>query len=189
MLRQPLEDRYIDLSRIGYRGRYPCDFLLVAAMNPCPCGYLGDPAHECSCTQTQIQKYRSKLSGPLLDRIDIHIRMGAVEEAEFGLEGGARPCMSTEEMRARVLSAIELQQGRNPDRARNGRLRADGIRACCAMEEEAEEVLKRAYEHYAFSVRARSKIIKVARTIADISGAGMIRAVDIAEAVAYRGLN
>jgi len=188
MLRQPLEDRYIDLSRVGFKGRYPCDFLLIAAMNPCPCGYLGDPEHACKCNQTQIQRYRSKLSGPLLDRIDIHVRMGAVAEAELGSESGARACMSTEEMREAALAARKLQQKRNPGRVLNARLSAEGMRKCCVMEKEAVDVLKKAYEHYSFSVRARAKIIKVARTIADLSGSETVSASDIAEAVAYRGL-
>ena len=189
MLRQPLEDRYIDLSRVGFKGRYPCDFLLVAAMNPCPCGYLGDPAHECRCSQTQIQRYLSKLSGPLLDRIDIHIRMGGVEEAEFAVETAeteGRPCMGTDRMREMVHAAREVQHSRNPARTLNARLSADGIKRVCSMDKGAEEILKRAYEHYGFSVRARSKIIKVARTIADVAGEEGISAAHIAEAVAYR---
>jgi len=189
MLRQPLEDRYIDLSRVGFKGRYPCDFLLIAAMNPCPCGYLGDSAHACICNQTQIQRYRSKLSGPLLDRIDIHVRMGAVAEAEFGPDSGARACMGTEEMRVAVLAARAVQQERNPGRVLNARLSADGMRKCCSMERDAEEVLKKAYAHYAFSVRARAKIIKVARTIADLGGSEAIRTADVAEAIAYREIN
>jgi len=114
--------------------------------------------------------------------------MGAVEEAEFGNEAGARVCMSTEEMRAMTLNARRIQQERNPGRTLNARLTADGMRKCCNMEKEAEELLKKAYEHYSFSVRARSKIIKVARTIADLNGDESIRASDIAEAVAYRGV-
>ena len=188
MLRQPLEDRYIDLSRVGFKGRYPCDFLLIAAMNPCPCGYLGDPEHVCKCNQSQIQRYRSKLSGPLLDRIDIHVRMGAVSEAEFGPESCERACMNTEDMRAMALAARNLQQQRNPGRILNARLSAEGMRKCCIMEKDAENVLKKAYEHYSFSVRARSKIIKVARTIADLNNTEKIQAADVAEAVAYRGV-
>ena len=188
MLRQPLEDRYIDLSRVGFKGRYPCDFMLVAAMNPCPCGYKGDPAHECRCTQTQIQKYLSKLSGPLLDRIDIHIRLGAVEEAEFSEDESPRACMSTETMRKLALDAREKGRARNPSRALNARLSAEGVRQVCKMEKEAEDLLKQAYEHYAFSVRVRSKLIKVARTIADVSGEETIRREHMAEAVYYRGV-
>jgi len=188
MLRQPLEDRYIDLSRVGFKGRYPCDFLLIAAMNPCPCGYLDDPEHVCKCNQTQIQRYRSKLSGPLLDRIDIHVRMGIVAEAEFGPDAGTRLCMSTEEMREAAFAARKFQQKRNPSRILNARLSAEGMKRCCLMETEAENVLKKAYERYSFSVRARSKIIKVARTIADLDGADIVRAADVAEAIAYRGI-
>ncbi|MCL2111552.1 MAG: YifB family Mg chelatase-like AAA ATPase [Clostridiales bacterium] len=190
MLRQPLEDRFIDLARVGFKGRYPCDFLLVAAMNPCPCGYLGDPAHECRCPQTKVQRYLSKLSGPLMDRIDLHIRMGAVDEAELGGEAEARggECMNTEQMRAVVISARERAMERNPGRLPNARLQADGIRNACIMDKEAEDVLRQAYEHFSLSVRARSKLIKVARTIADLSGEETIGSVHIAEAVAYRGL-
>ena len=189
MLRQPLEDRYIDLSRVGFKGRYPCNFLLVAAMNPCPCGYLGDPSHECRCSQTQIQRYLSKLSGPLLDRIDIHIRMCSVQEAEFVLEAGAPGCMSTAQMRNQVLSARRLGEGRNLENAPNSRLTAEGMIKACIMQKEAEDILRQAYEHYSFSVRVRAKIIKIARTIADLSGERMINAVHMAEAIAYRGVD
>ena len=189
MLRQPLEDRYIDLSRVGFKGRYPCDFLLVAAMNPCPCGYLGDPSHTCKCTQTQIQRYHSKLSGPLLDRIDIHIRMGAVGDAELDPEKGRYDCMDTEQMKKVVLAARERGRERNPDRVPNARLTAEGMNKVCLMEKEAEIFLKQAYERYSLSVRVRSKLIKIARTIADMDGAETIRAADMAEAVAYRGVH
>ena len=186
MLRQPLEDRYIDLSRVGFKGRYACDFLLVAAMNPCPCGYLGDPAHECRCTLTQIRRYTSKLSGPLLDRIDIHIKMAEVTEAEFREDNNLPACLSTGQMRDIVLAARELSDKRNPGRIPNARLSSEGIRRFCPMEKEAEGLLSEAYEHYSLSVRARSKLIKVARTIADIAGEEIITAAHIAEAIAYR---
>ena len=186
MLRQPLEDHFIDLSRVGFKGRYPCDFLLVAAMNPCPCGYLGDPGHDCSCSQTQINRYRSKISGPLLDRIDIHIKMAAVEDGEFNEIQGKYECLNTEQMREIVLAARGLSKKRNPNGTLNGRLSPDGIRKACAMEAEAEALLKQVYEHYCFSVRVRLKIIKVARTIADIAGDDLIKAAHIAEAAAYR---
>jgi len=114
--------------------------------------------------------------------------MGAVAEAEFGPESGTRACMNTEEMRAMALAARNIQQERNPGRVLNARLNAEGIRKCCTMEKDAEDVLKKAYEHYSFSVRARSKIIKVARTIADLNNTEKIHAADIAEAVAYRGV-
>ncbi|MDR3363879.1 MAG: YifB family Mg chelatase-like AAA ATPase [Clostridiales Family XIII bacterium] len=188
MLRQPLEDRYIDLSRVGFKGRYPCDFLLVAAMNPCPCGYFGDPSHECRCTQAQMQKYLSKLSGPLLDRIDIHVRMGAVGEAEFAEAKGGRACMGTAQMRATVAAARARQEERGGAWAPNARLTAEMMKRHCKMEKEAENIMRQSYEHYAFSVRSRTKIIKVARTIADVEGAETITAAHIAEAVAYRGL-
>ena len=187
MLRQPLEDRYIDLSRVGFKGRYPCNFLLVAAMNPCPCGYFGDPSHECRCNSTQIQKYLSKLSGPLLDRIDIHIKIAAVAEVDIGSGRVARECMSTKDMRESVLAARMISKKRNPGGVPNARLQVNGTGGICSLDEEAEILLKRAYEYYGFSVRVRSKIIKVARTIADISAEENILASHIAEAVSYRG--
>ena len=189
MLRQPLEDRFIDLSRVGFKGRYPCDFLLIAAMNPCPCGYLGDPSHECRCTQTQIQRYRSKLSGPLLDRIDIHIRVGAVEETEFWPETEARECMTTAGMRKIVKDSRAFGASRNPGGVPNSRLSAEGIQEVCEMEPEAEDVLRKAYGYYSFSVRARSKLLKIARTIADIAASKSIKAEHMAEAIAYRGVS
>jgi len=173
---------------VGFKGRYLCDFLLVAAMNPCPCGYLGDPAHACRCTQTQIQRYLSKISGPLLDRIDIHIRMGSVDESELGLDSGSRECLSTAQMRRVALAARERGQNRNPGKAPNARLSADGAGQVCAMEKDAEKLLKQAYDHFSFSVRVRSKLIRIARTIADMAGEDMIRAEHIAEAIAYRAV-
>ena len=186
MLRQPLEDRYIDLSRVGFKGRYPCDFLLVAAMNPCPCGYLDDSSHECRCSVTQIRRYLSKLAGPLLDRIDIHIKMSAVPEAYISSDSGESNCVSSKEMRDTVLYVRRLCSERNPFGEPNARLSANGIARMCIMDDEAETLLKKAYEYYSFSVRVRSKIIKIARTIADITGSETILGAHIAEAIAYR---
>lgn len=111
MLRQPLEDRYIDLSRVGYRSRYPCEFILIAAMNPCPCGYHGDPTHECRCTESQRRKYASRVSGPLLDRIDLHTKVGRVEYSD--LKGESGESCSSAEMYAGVMAAVARQRERN----------------------------------------------------------------------------
>jgi magnesium chelatase family protein len=199
MMRQPLEDRYIDLSRVGFKGRYPCDFLLIAAMNPCPCGYYGDPKHECRCTERQRQLYLSRISGPLLDRIDIHVRLGAVEEEEFDslMDGDAaeesvlgekvpkRACMSSKEMRKLVIHTREIQVVRNGG-VNNARLAGSAIEEICRMEKEAETLLRSAYTRFAMSVRSRTKALKVARTIADMDGSEVIGAAHMAEALAYR---
>jgi len=193
MLRQPLEDRFVDLSRVGLKGRYPCDFLLICAMNPCPCGYFGDPAHVCTCTETARQRYRAKISGPFADRIDIHVRMGAVsteglaqhEDDSDGSSSAA--CMGTEEMRRIVGKARAAQAGRTePGFCWNGRL--DGARSLeiCRPAPEALRLLDAAYTRYSFSVRARMKTLRVARTIADIEGSERILESHMAEAIAYR---
>jgi magnesium chelatase family protein len=185
MMRQPLEDRYIDLSRVGFKGRYPCDFLLIAAMNPCPCGYSGDPKHECRCTERQRQLYVSKISGPLLDRIDIHVRLGSVEEVEFDEMKSVRVCMSSKEMRNLVIKTREIQVARNGG-VNNARLAGSAIEEICRMEKEAEALLRSASTRFAMSVRSRTKALKVARTIADLEEAEDIGAVHMAEALAYR---
>ncbi|MDR0853004.1 MAG: YifB family Mg chelatase-like AAA ATPase [Clostridiales Family XIII bacterium] len=196
MLRQPLENRYIDLSRVGFKGRYPCSFLLIAAMNPCPCGYFGDPNHECICTETQRQKYFGKVSGPLHDRIDIHVSVGAVkiEDAEIGVSGvseeeNVRICSSTEEMRAGVIKADTAQRERQGD-VHNAHLSVAQVKGFCRGDTLAEDLLRTAYVSFSLSMRAESKIRKVARTIADIEGHETITAEDMSEAISYnRGNN
>jgi magnesium chelatase family protein len=191
MLRQPLEDRYIDLSRVGFKGRYPCDFLLIAAMNPCPCGYFNDPSHICTCTQTQRMRYLAKVSGPLLDRIDIHVRMGAVDEAEFHAiqaDSDRRHCMCSDEMRVLIQKAADMQWERSKPAPclYNGRMNAKAIERTSPLNGDAEKLLQQAYTHFALSVRARMKIIRVSRTIADLDGSDAILDTHIAEALAYR---
>ncbi|MCL2492583.1 MAG: YifB family Mg chelatase-like AAA ATPase [Clostridiales bacterium] len=186
MLRQPLEDRFVDLSRASLKGRYPCDFLLICAMNPCPCGYFGDPAHFCTCTETARQRYRAKISGPFLDRIDIHVRMGAVR-AEDLAPAASCACMSSGEMRRLTEKVCAAQAARaKPDFCWNGRL--DGARGSevCRPAPEALRLLDAAYTRYALSVRARMKLLRVARTIADIEGSEQIFESHMAEAIAYR---
>ncbi|MDR3304922.1 MAG: YifB family Mg chelatase-like AAA ATPase [Clostridiales Family XIII bacterium] len=187
MLRQPLEDRHIDLSRVGFKGRYPCDFLLICAMNPCPCGYDGDPARECRCSPAQRQRYLSRMSGPLMDRIDIHVRMGAVGETDLDTGAAQEDCMDSADMRALVKRAGDAQRERaGGGELYNARIADDAIARICVMEPDAEHLLRNAYAHYALSVRARTKIVKVARTIADIEGCERIQAGHMAEAISYR---
>ncbi|MDR0596289.1 MAG: YifB family Mg chelatase-like AAA ATPase [Clostridiales Family XIII bacterium] len=201
MLRQPLEDRYIDLSRVGYRSRYPCEFILIAAMNPCPCGYYGDPTHECGCTERQRRRYASRVSGPLLDRIDLHTRVGRVEYSE--LSDTERGSCSSAELYAGVVKAVGRQRERNspPDGAEasagaedegearftyNGDLSASDTEKHCALTGEAERIMRSAYDAYGFSARQGKKLQRVARTIADLDGSDEILACHITEAISYR---
>jgi len=191
MLRQPLEDHFIDLSRVGEKQRFPCDFLLLAAMNPCPCGHFGDPLHPCVCTPSQRQRYDAKISGPLLDRIDIHLQLGPVEDTEFLDHLTSLPCLSTKEMKEVVEKARHMQAERQGtleagEPIWNGRLSNDCISKYCILSTEAEALLNDAYTSFALSVRARMKILKTSRTIADLEQSEKIEASHVAEAIAYR---
>jgi magnesium chelatase family protein len=197
MLRQPLEDRYIDLSRVGHRSRYPCEFILIAAMNPCPCGYYGDPVQECRCTEYQRRRYASRVSGPLLDRIDLHVHVGRVEYAELNgaprgcsssaeLNGVAPACSSSAELYEGVARAVKAQRGRHTAFTYNGDLSPKDTETYCALGPEAERILKAAYAAYGFSARQGKKMQRIARTIADIEGSEDIQPAHITEAVSYR---
>jgi magnesium chelatase family protein len=184
MLRQPLEDRFIDLSRVGFRSRYPCEFLLVAAMNPCPCGYYGDPVHECTCTEHQRRRYASRVSGPLLDRIDLHVHVGRVEYAELAED--ERRSSTSADIYEGVARAILASRARNPKGVSNGDLGPEDTERLCALPPDAERILRAAYGRYGFSARQGRKMQRVARTIADIEGSEEILPQHITEAVSYR---
>jgi magnesium chelatase family protein len=184
MLRQPLEDRYIDLSRVGHRNRYPCEFILIAAMNPCPCGYYGDPLQECRCTEYQRRRYASRVSGPLLDRIDLHVHVGRVEYAE--LNDAAPAGLSSAQLYEGVARAVKAQRGRRTSSLYNGDLSPKDTETYCALGPEAERILKAAYAAYGFSARQGKKMQRIARTIADIEGSEEILPAHITEAVSYR---
>ena len=186
-LRQPLEDGVVTVTRAAAKTTYPAEFMLVAAMNPCPCGNLGSKTKECRCTPAQIERYRNRLSSPLLDRLDIHIEMN---EVNYGDLTDRTPGESSEAVRARVTRAREMQSERYKDDGIlfNSQLNTAQMRKYCRMEPEAEEVLHMAYDRLRLSARAYTRVIKVARTIADIDGSDRILKKHVLEAVTYRGL-
>ena len=201
VLRQPLEDGCVTIARAAMSLSFPARFMLAAAMNPCPCGYFNDPSRECMCTPPMIQRYVSKVSGPLLDRIDIHIEVPAVQYKE--LRGGSAGEGSAQ-IRERVLAARErqhdrfLQFGEKPARGRgprgasataNAHMTTQQIRAFCELPSDAERLLERAMQKQGLSARAHDRILKVARTIADIEGSAAISVPHIAEAIQYRTLD
>jgi len=188
VLRQPLEDAEVTISRSAGKVTLPCAFMLVAAMNPCPCGYLGDAKHECRCSPTQIQRYRARISGPLLDRIDLHIEAPALTLAELR---GEKPGESSAVLRARIQHARERQHARLAGTrvTSNARLTHAQIRQHCALDATLGDLLQQAMEQLALSARAYDRILKVARTIADLAGADRIAAPHLLEAIQYRSLD
>jgi len=188
VLRQPLEDGTVTISRARNSTRFPADFMLVAAFNPCPCGYRGDPRRECQCTPPQVEKYMGKISGPLLDRIDIHMEVPAVPFRELS---STRPGTSSGQMREAVLAARRLQSARFdglPTRA-NARMSSRQIREHCPLEQSAVELLRGAVTDLGLSARAHDKILRVARTIADLDAAEGIGCAHVSEAINYRVLD
>lgn len=185
MLRQPLEDRYIDLSRVGYRNRYPCRFILVAAMNPCPCGYRGSPRHACTCAEQVWRRYAGRVSGPLLDRMDIHITVGDMDYKELNK---TREGSASTDLLSGVIRAAQMQDERYRKTGIlcNGELDPERMSRFCEIAPEAKSLLKKAYEAYGFSARQERKMLRLARTIADIEGSDRICSAHIAEAVSYR---
>lgn len=189
VLRQPLEDGYITISRSRLSVTYPANFMLVCAMNPCPCGHYTDPTKECSCLPFMIQKYLTKISGPLLDRIDLHIEVPAVRYRELASKESSE---TSERIRERVSAARELQAARFRGRRglfANADMQSKDIREFCQMDEAGEELLKMAMTKLGLSARGYDRILKVARTIADLGSAVMIRTEHISEAIQYRTLD
>jgi magnesium chelatase family protein len=195
VLRQPLEDRRITISRAKYNVEYPCSFMLVASMNPCPCGYYGDPTHSCACTPGQIQRYMNKISGPLLDRIDIHCEIQAVPFAQLSQMQPGEP---SEKIRERVIRARNIQTERFsslPKQGGQGKVHCNAMMTEKMLHEFAEpdaaslEMLRMAMERLKLSARAYNRILKVARTIADLEGSEKVQSQHIAEAIGYRNLD
>ena len=182
-LRQPLEEGDVVLSRAGRTVHYPADFQLVAAMNPCPCGFLGDPRRACLCGDDQLLRYRRRVSGPILDRIDLHVDVPAVPCEELSRAGQGE---GTAEVATRVLAARRRQAERGFP---NARLRGGALRRACGLEPAAREVLARAAQRLGLSARAHDRILRVARTIADLEGAARVEARHLMEAVQYRALD
>lgn len=187
-LRQPLEDGTVTISRVNATLTYPCNIMLVASMNPCKCGYLGDSTHECTCTPNQINQYRSKISGPLLDRIDIQVEVPNVSYSDLSSTEKAE---SSEAVKTRVNKArqIQLERYKNHHIYSNSQLDAGMLQAFCPLGDEENAILRAAFDSLGLSARAHSRIIKVARTIADLDGSERIRASHIGEAIQYRSLD
>lgn len=188
VMRQPLEDGVVTITRAGGTFSYPCNIMLVASMNPCPCGYYGDKKHDCSCTPQRIQKYLAKVSGPLLDRIDLHIEVPAVDYEDLGRRSTAE---KSAEIKKRVDKAREIQNKRYRGTGiySNSRLTVAMIDEFCVLDDDSRELLKGAFETLGLSARAHSRILKVSRTIADLGGREKIAKQDIAEAIRYRSLD
>ena len=186
-LRQPLEDGRIMISRAEARLSYPAEFMLVASMNPCPCGYLGSEKQPCTCSPSEIRRYRARLSGPLLDRIDIHVEADGVELSDLRSD---KPEESSAEIRARVNAAREVQRKRfGGAAASNARMTTAMIKEFCPLDGAGETLLETAFEKLHLSARAYSRVLKVARTIADLAGEANISAAHLAEALNYRVLD
>lgn len=189
MLRQPMEEGIVNIVRASMSVTFPADFMLIAAMNPCPCGYYGDDRHECTCTGPQINKYRAKVSGPLLDRIDIHIEVPALTIDE--LTGKARSGESSADMRKEVVAAQEIQLDRykNEKFKYNSDLSGKALEKYCPVDDNGLFLLKNAIERLGLSARAYDRILKLARTIADLDKSEMIKSDHIAEAIQYRSFD
>ena len=188
VLRQPMEDGQVTITRANSTVTYPANFMLVAAMNPCPCGYLGDQKRECNCNYLQIQRYRSKISGPLMDRIDIHMDVPPVQFKDLS---------STEkgETSGMILKRIKRARGIQEERFTrmkihvNAGMNSRHIRKLCQLDQESNNLLEHAMERFGFSARAHSRVLKIARTIADLEGSERIHSNHVAESVQYRTLD
>ena len=188
VLRQPLEDGKVTISRVATTLSYPCSIMLIAAMNPCPCGYFGHPKKTCSCSGSAVSKYLNKVSGPLLDRMDLHVEVPPVEFGELTSNEHAE---SSSDIRARVNVARKLQQARYEGSGItcNARITTPLLKQFCVLDSTAENMLRLAFDKMNLSGRAYDRILKVARTIADLDGSEIILAGHIAEAVQFRSLD
>ena len=188
VLRQPMEDGFVTISRASSKVTYPADFMLVAAMNPCPCGFFGDPKRECVCSVPQIQRYRAKVSGPLMDRIDIQIEVPSVQYRELSSLKESEP---SSQILERVMRAREIQgrRFRNMNFHVNAGLDSRHIREFCRIGKDSSALLENAMEKFGLSARAHERILKIARTIADLAGSEDIKRAHVAEAIGYRTLD
>ena len=190
VLRQPMEERRITISRARVTVDYPASFMLIASMNPCPCGYHNHPDKDCVCGPGMVQRYVNKISGPLLDRIDLHVEVTPVSYDE--LSSNERSKVTSKEISGRVIEAREIQAKRfenYPDIYCNAQMPGRIVRDVCRLEPEGTELLKQAMERLQLSARAYDRILKVARTAADLSGRKEISIADLSEAINYRSLD
>ena len=189
VLRQPLEDRRITISRAQYTVEYPCSFMFVASMNPCPCGYYGDPTHNCVCTPGQIQRYTSRISGPLMDRFDLHIEVPVVPFKDLS---GMSPGEPSAVIRERVIRARHIQEERFKAFKGvhcNAQMTERMLHQYAEPDAASLDMLRMAMDNLKLSARAYSRILKVARTIADLAGSEKVESMHIAEAIGYRNLD
>lgn len=188
VLRQPMEDEIVTISRVNATLTYPSKFMMLASMNPCPCGYYGDPFHECTCSQGSIDRYLGKISNPLLDRIDIHIEVLPVNYSELRDDKNQE---TSESIRNRVNRAreIQLQRYKDDNIYNNSQLKPRDIKKYCKLNDRAEMIMKEAFKKYRFSARTYNKILKVGRTIADLDEQNIITERHILEAIRYRTLD
>ncbi len=186
MLRQPLEDGQVCISRAALSLTYPANFMLVAAMNPCPCGFLGDPQHHCTCTPPMLQRYRNRLSGPLLDRIDLHVEVPRVPHKDLTDQS---PAESSAVIRERVNRARKIQHERLApfNLHANSQMQTRHIRRFCKLDEKGDALLEQVTDKLGLSARSFTRILKLARTIADLAGAEQIEILHLSEAIQYRG--
>ena len=187
-LRQPLEDHRVTISRVSATLSYPCSFMLVAAMNPCPCGFYGHPTRQCTCSPSAAQHYLSRISGPLLDRVDLHIEVPPVEFEQLTSKSASE---SSASIRARVNAARDIQNKRFAGTGiiSNATIPAGKLQEWCPMTDAAKTLLQNAFDRMGLSARAYDRIVKVARTVADLDAADVIDVPHIAEAIQYRSLD
>ena len=187
-LRGPLEDKEITISRLWASLTYPCNFMLIASMNPCPCGYYGSGIRDCTCTPTAIRNYLSKLSGPLLDRIDINVNVKPIEYESLELKQKAE---KSKDIKARVEKAIKIQRDRYKglNILYNSELTPKLIEEFCKLDNTGKMIMEKAFINYGLTARTYTRILKVARTIADLEENENITAQNVAEAIQYRFVN
>ena len=187
-MRGPLEDSNVTINRVSSTITYPCDFMLIASMNPCPCGYYTSQVKECSCSAEQISRYLNKISGPLLDRIDIHIE---VHPVPYETLTNSRPVESSKEIKKRVnlARALQLERYKNDGIYSNSQLTSSLISKYCVLSDEGKKLLSKAFNTLHLSARAHNRILKVARTIADLDESHLIKMNHLAEAIQYRSLD
>ncbi len=188
VLRQPLEENNVTISRAIGSSTFPANLMLVAAMNPCPCGYRSDPRRQCNCNPLQVERYLGRISGPLLDRIDIHVDVPPVPFRELSNEQSGT---DSQHMREQVIQAREVQSRRFADAPNNlnGKMSPRQIRQHCGLEPDAENLLKTAMEEMGLSARAHDKILRLSRTIADLDASDTITSNHLSEAINYRTLD
>lgn len=189
VMRGPLEDREVTISRMNCTLTYPCNFIFIASMNPCPCGYATDEKKKCTCTPMEISKYMKKISGPILDRIDLHIDVNSVEYEKLSDKNLKSESSASIRERVNKAKKIQAERYKNLNIFSNSDLTPSMIKEFCKLDNESEKILQTAFEKFGFTARTYTRILKVARTIADLADSKEIKMEHIAEAIQYRSLD